>query len=206
MRKYKMTSNVKELLGHKLFQIKALKDFGDVKAGDLGGYIEKEENLSHDGIAWVYRGAQVFGNAKIICDAQIFDNAQVYGDACICGDAWVFGEARVYDNARVFDGARIYGDARVYGKTWIRNNAWIFNDAQISNNADYICFGGFGSENGNITMFRTKNKNVLVYCDCFMGSLKGFEEKVKETYGSSVYAKECLACAEVAKIHFQIKD
>ena len=43
MRKYKMTSNVKELLGHKLFQIKALKDFGDVKAGDLGGYIEKEE-------------------------------------------------------------------------------------------------------------------------------------------------------------------
>lgn len=131
MRKYKMTSNVKELLGHKLFQIKALKDFGDVKAGDLGGYIEKEENLSHDGIAWVYRGAQVFGNAKIICDAQIFDNAQVYGDACICGDAWVFGEARVYDNARVFDGARIYGDARVYGKTWIRNNAWIFNDAQI---------------------------------------------------------------------------
>ena len=242
MRKYKMTSNVKELLGHKLFQIKALKDFGDVKAGDLGGYIEKEENLSHDGNAWVYRGAQVFGNAKIICDAQIFDNAQVYGDACICGDAWVFGEARVYDNARVsdhvevcgkaqvygnaqicgyagvfgnvkvfdraqvFDGARIYGAARVYGKTWIRNNAWIFNDAQISNNADYICFGGFGSENGNITMFRTKNKNVLVYCDCFMGSLKGFEEKVKETYGSSVYAKECLACAEVAKIHFQIKD
>lgn len=176
MRKYKMTSNVKELLGHKLFQIKALKDFGDVKAGDLGGYIEKEENLSHDG------------------------NAQ------ICGYAGVFGNAKVFDRAQVFDGARIYGDARVYGKTWIRNNAWIFNDAQISNNADYICFGGFGSENGNITMFRTKNKNVLVYCDCFMGSLKGFEEKVKETYGSSVYAKECLACAEVAKIHFQIKD
>lgn len=113
---------------------------------------------------------------------------------------------KFFDRAQVFDGARIYGDARVYGKTWIRNNAWIFNDAQISNNADYICFGGFGSENGNITMFRTKNKNVLVYCDCFMGSLKGFEEKVKETYGSSVYAKECLACAEVAKIHFQIKD
>lgn len=33
MKKYEMTSNVKEFLGHKLFQIKALKDFGDVKAG-----------------------------------------------------------------------------------------------------------------------------------------------------------------------------
>ena len=242
MKKYKMTSNVKEFLGHKLFQIKALKDFGDVKAGDLGGYIEKEENLSHDGIAWVFDNAWVYDNAKIICNAQIFDNAQVYGDTCICGDAWVFGDARVYDNARVsdhaevcgkaqiygnaqicgyagvfgeakvfdraqvFDGARIYGDARVYGETWIRNNAWIFNYAQISNNVDYICFGGFGSENGNITMFRTKNKNVFVYCDCFRGSLKEFKEKVKETYGSNIYAKEYLACIEVAKIHFQIED
>ena len=28
-----------------LWQIKALKNFGDVKTGELGGYIEKEENL-----------------------------------------------------------------------------------------------------------------------------------------------------------------
>jgi carbonic anhydrase/acetyltransferase-like protein (isoleucine patch superfamily) len=232
MKKYEMTSNVKEFLGHKLFQIKALKDFGDVKAGDLGGYIEKEENLSHDGIAWVYRGAQVFGNAKIICDAQIFDNAQVYGDACICGDAWVFGEARVYDNARVSDhvevcgkaqvygnaqicgdaqiydnasvsgNARVFGDAQVLGNARVCGNAQIYNDALICDSADYICFQGFGSKSRNTTIFRTRNENIMVKCGCFTGNLKEFSEKIKETHGNTKYAKEYLACIEVAKIHF----
>ena len=65
MKKYEMTSNTKEFSGHKLFQIKALKNFGSIKAGDLGGYIEKEENLSHDGRAWVYNNAKVYDNAEV---------------------------------------------------------------------------------------------------------------------------------------------
>ena len=32
-----------------VYRIKALRDFGDVKTGQLGGWIEKESNLSHDG-------------------------------------------------------------------------------------------------------------------------------------------------------------
>lgn len=164
MKKYEMTSNVKELLGHKLFQIKALKDFDDVKAGDLGGYIEKEENLSHDGNAWVY------------------DDAKVYDDAC------------------VFDNARVYGDTIIYGDTCICDEAWVCDDS------DYVCFKGFGSESRNTTMFRTENRDIYVCCGCFRGSLKEFEEKVKETHGNTKYAKEYLVCIEAAKIHFQIKS
>ena len=33
--------------GRTLYRIKATTDFGDVEKGELGGYIEKEENLSH---------------------------------------------------------------------------------------------------------------------------------------------------------------
>lgn len=36
-----------------VFRIKALKDFGEIKAGEIGGLIEQEENLSQDGNAWV---------------------------------------------------------------------------------------------------------------------------------------------------------
>lgn len=32
-----------------VYQIKALKDFNDVKAGDLGGYVASEDNLSQEG-------------------------------------------------------------------------------------------------------------------------------------------------------------
>ena len=40
----------------------------------------------------------------------------------------------------------------------------------------------------------------------FASSLKGKEEKVKETHGNTKYAKEYLACIEVAKIHFEIDE
>ena len=86
-KKFELTSNFKVSLGRKLFQIKALVSFGDVKEGDLGGYIEKEENLSHNGNAWVY------GNAWVCGDAWVCGNAEVYGDAKVCGNAWVSGNA-----------------------------------------------------------------------------------------------------------------
>ena len=63
MKKFKLTSEfIVDISGVKLFRIKALIEFGNVKAGDLGGYIEKEENLSHMGDAWIYGDAQISGD------------------------------------------------------------------------------------------------------------------------------------------------
>ena len=76
MKKFELTTNTKMFLGKKLFQIKALISFGDVEVGELGGYIEKEENLDYDGDAWVY------GNACVSGDARVYGNARVSGDAC----------------------------------------------------------------------------------------------------------------------------
>lgn len=69
MKKFELTTNTKMFLGKKLFQIKALISFGDVEAGELGGYIEKEENLSQAGNAWVTDNARVTGNARVAGDA-----------------------------------------------------------------------------------------------------------------------------------------
>lgn len=66
MNKYEMLYEDKiEIGGRTLYRIRALKDFGTVKAGDIGGYIEKEENLSQEEICWIYGNALVYGNAKI---------------------------------------------------------------------------------------------------------------------------------------------
>ena len=65
MKKFKLTSEfIVDISGVKLFRIKALIEFGNVKAGDLGGYIEKEENLSHMGDAWVSDDARISGDAQ----------------------------------------------------------------------------------------------------------------------------------------------
>lgn len=51
MKKFELTNEFITFFGKKLFRIKALIEFGDVRIGDLGGYIEKEDNLSHNGNA-----------------------------------------------------------------------------------------------------------------------------------------------------------
>ena len=64
MKKFELTAEfVTYVFGRKLFRIKALVAFGNVEEGQLGGFVEKEENLSHDGNAWVSGDACVSGDA-----------------------------------------------------------------------------------------------------------------------------------------------
>lgn len=130
MKHFKLRTDLTTEVGEKiLYRIEATRDiekFG-VKAGDLGGYIEKEENLS--GNAWVSGDAQVYGNAWVCDDALVCDDAQVYGRA------WVSGDARVYGNAWVCDTAHVSGDARVYGDAWVCDNALVCDNAQVYGNA-----------------------------------------------------------------------
>ena len=75
MKKFELTTDRIEENGTALYRIKALIDFGDVKASDLGGYVEKEENLSQSGNAWVY------GNALVCDDAWVSNNAWICSNA-----------------------------------------------------------------------------------------------------------------------------
>ena len=65
--KYKLTEKCKYVQGVKLYRIEALKDFGDVKKGDLGGWAESEKNLSQHGNAWVSDNALVFKTNDYMC-------------------------------------------------------------------------------------------------------------------------------------------
>ena len=71
MKKFELTQEAKIYLGKTLYRIKALISFGNVSAGDMGGWIEKEENLSQDGDAWVYGDAEVYGDAHIMWISKI---------------------------------------------------------------------------------------------------------------------------------------
>lgn len=75
MKKFELTADKIKSNGVTLHRIKALIDFGNVKAGELGGYVEKETNLSQYGGAWVC------GNA------EVYDDAEVYGNAWVCSNA-----------------------------------------------------------------------------------------------------------------------
>ena len=198
MKKFKLTSEfIVDISGVKLFRIKALIEFGNVKAGDLGGYIEKEENLSHMGNAWVS------GNARVSGDARVFGNAQVSGDARVFGNAWVSGNARVFGNAWVSGDARVFGNARVFGDARVSGNAQVFGDARVSGDKDYAYAHGFGSCNRTTTFFRLKDGDVGVRCGCFYGTLAQFRDNVCEMHGETKKAQEYLMLADLMDFRFK---
>nr|ELS4551426.1 hypothetical protein [Klebsiella michiganensis] len=72
MKKFELVAEMtKEIFGKKLFRIRALISFGVVDKGDLGGWVEKEGNLSQEGDAWVSGDARVYGNAWVSGDAWV---------------------------------------------------------------------------------------------------------------------------------------
>lgn len=161
MKKYILTETTKERFGVTLYQIKAVRQFGNVEEGDLGGWVEKEENLSHAGNAWVY------------------------GDAWISDNAWVYGDARVY------------GNARVYGE------AWVHGDALVESMEHVVWFSSVGSENGTLTAYTTKTREIEVTRGCFKGTIDQFESAVKDTHGDNRYAKEYLALIQYIRLRFR---
>lgn len=182
-KKFELTENyVVNESGTKLYQIKCIKTFKYAKEGGLGGYIEKEENLSQEGDAWVY------GNARVYGDARVLGNAQVYGNARVAGDARVSGAARVYGNAVVFGAA------------------WVSGDACLKSNADHCGFDCFGSSNRHTHAYLTGDNTVEITCGCFRGSIEEFEKKVKNTHAGTVYENQYNAIINVIKIKFGLDE
>ena len=198
-KKFELTDNfVINAFGIKLFQIKCTKSFKYANEGDLGGYVEKEDNLSQSGDAWVYGDAQVYGNA------WVSGNAQVYGDARVSGNAWVSGDAQVYGNAWVSGDARVSGNAQVYGNAWVSGDAQVYGNARVENNHMHCGFDCFGSCNRHTHAYKTKGNKVEITCGCFRGSLEEFEKKVEETHKGTIYEKQYKAIINLIKIKFGI--
>ena len=232
MKKYELTTDSITVMGVELFRIKSLISFADVQAGELGGYIEKEENLSQSGDCWIYDVACVFGNAivgenarvhekalvygnakihgnaniwgypKILGNARIYGNSKVYGYALVEGDASVYGNVKICEDSSVFGSSTIYGNAKICGSAHVCGDAVICGEALIYFDSNYTTIRGFGRTYRNTTFFRTRKENIEVVCGCFYGTIDQFRQQVKKTHGNTKTAKEYLMIADLMKYHF----
>lgn len=76
-RKYELLTNDTETInGITLYRIRALRDFGDVKAGDLGGYIQSEHNLSHEDHFWIPYPLSFYGDQCVTERMKFLFNAE----------------------------------------------------------------------------------------------------------------------------------
>lgn len=161
MKKYKLTNETKVINNSRgkitLYRIEALKDFGIVKKGYGGGFVQDESNLSHDGKCWVYQEACVFGKAKV------YENAYVYGIARVFGKARVFGNAHVYGSAYVYKHSQVHENAWIYGPTQVYGNARVFGCAHVGNEKiDYDVYGVYFNDDDviNISKNNVNDKHM----------------------------------------------
>ncbi|PXY91374.1 polymer-forming cytoskeletal protein [Gilliamella apis] len=134
-KKYELTDDSIQWSSGTLYRIRALRDFGNVKKGALGGFVQSEANLSHYGDSWVYGDAKVYERARVIENAKVMRNAKVYGKAIISKSALVSKDAQVFERAIIADFASVNGRAFVSGKAIIKDHAEISDHAWIDENA-----------------------------------------------------------------------
>ena len=214
-KKYRLTDETIEFNGVKLYRIEALRDFNDVKKGDIGGFIESEKNLSHYGNCWIYNDAKVYEEARVCDNSKVLEYAEVRGCALVQAKSMVYGDAkvldytRINDNAMVFDfsevsenaviggKAKIYGSASVCGECMILEHAEVLGNvvvngpavirgnAKVECSSDFIVFRDWWSTGDYFTW--TKSNNMWKV-GCFYGT--GVELIEKAYNDSEVSGRE----------------
>ncbi|WBM68843.1 YdcK family protein [Buttiauxella sp. WJP83] len=166
----------------KLWQVMALYDFGDVKAGQLGGWIENEDNLSQHGHCWIY-GSEcvVYGGSNVADDAQIHGSSTLCHQAHVSGKSFVeqsliSGECHIFDAARILNGSQVIAVRgltadedqllKIYGNATV-NASRVVHQAQIFGNA--IVNNAFIEHRAEVfghAVLEGNDENNIWICDC----------------------------------------
>lgn len=161
-KKYKLTEETMCFDGVTLHRIKALKDFGNVVAGELGGWVEAERNLSQEGNCWInmeakaYDYTEIRDNAVLTCGAIacensiignntfVTDESVIRGFTYLCGNVEISGESVIGGYAKLHGNVIVIGakviDAEVYDRVVICDGAYVHGHIKIDGTA-YISNG-----------------------------------------------------------------
>ena len=183
-KKYRLTDETIEFNGVKLYRIEALKDFGDVKKGEQGGFVQSEKNLSQFENCWICDDAKAYGDSFVAENAVLLDFAQICDDAIATGYSRIYNRAFVHQRAMITgraiirNGASVGGNAAVVGEakviefskvegSSIVNGHAEISDAIIRRSSDYMVFQNWWSSLRHFTWTRSNN---MWKVGCFYGT------------------------------------
>lgn len=133
MKKYEFTGEIREetqsngdvLLLKKIRALIHIEPYG-VRAGDEGGWILSEDNLSHRGTCWVDENSMIFGKGCVRDHAFISEGSIVRERAIVGGRSKlkmtsVSGDTRIHDNVTVLF-SKIDGESEFFGTALIETS------------------------------------------------------------------------------------
>ena len=194
-KKYRLTDETIEFNGVKLYRIEALKNFGCVKKGDKGGFVQSEKNLSQLENCWIFDDSKAIGNSYVYQNAVLLRNSIICDNAFATGFSWIFGHSIVCEKATITHNARIYFNSVICGNSYVSGNAMLtesrvdgvsevtgnaeIHDALIKKSSDYIVFKNWWSSLRHFTWTRSNN---MWKVGCFYGT---GEELIEKAYKDS---------------------
>lgn len=201
----------------KAHRIKALRDFGSVKAGDLGGWVETEDNLSHEGLCWLFGAAAALEEGRVKQDAMLFDNAKVFGK----GE--VYEHAIIRDTSYVAGNGKVGGGAIVKGGSAIEDISLVCGIAQLTGASiigDAILTEGFYdgpcriSYTDSVAVFKVtlpefavvtvhpgyNQGRVVQVGEKIIGDPEAFCKYVRDFYTGTMFEKQMKTLAEYIKL------
>lgn len=142
----------------KLYRIQALKTFTKpggynpvVHVGELGGYVESEDNLSHEGNCWLFDKARVKDGGKVLDDAIVYDKCLVSKNSIIRGGSVVGGHCFVTNQSVIID-SKLEGNVIVNGHSTIHSGAYLYGEIGV----DQSDIGGSVNLIGRISVKKSR--------------------------------------------------
>ena len=138
--------------GKTLYRIVCVKDIGHAKIGERGGYIQKEENLSHEGKCWIFNNSICIDDAKIIDDAIVTGNCLVAENSVVKNKAWVSGRCEILGYASINDSSYISGDCIIADNVVISGKSRVYGKSLLTGEKKYH----------NIVVLGTDHKDLKI--------------------------------------------
>lgn len=169
---------VEQKHGKTKYRVRALRNFGKVKAGTIGGFVDGEHNLSHDGLCWIQ------GNAAVAGNAQVFENAIVDGEVIVNGNAKVYGNAKVNNDCYVGGNAQVRGKSHLYGRVQVYDKAIIEGNSYLKGNAQV--YGSARIKTGVIQDWAKVFGNIVIDWETIIGGHVEVKDKTGDAFVNQI--------------------
>ena len=123
-----------------LRRIRALIDIGtDVKAGDLGGYVESAYNLSQYGDCWLYDDSRMFDHSRMRGNSQMHDHSLMLDYSIMLDNSRMHDNSMMLDYSRMFDYSHMHGNSRMHDHSEMRDYSQMHGNSRMHDNSWMKC-------------------------------------------------------------------
>ena len=157
-RKYEITDITMRFEGRTLYRIRALKNFSNVKKGNLGGWVSSEDNLSQEGDCWIYDEAKCMDNARMHDNSKMYNNSVMYeysamhGNSKMCNNSKMYDDSEMHDDSRMYDHSMMYDHSKMYDHSEMNDYSIMYNNSEMH---------GYSKMRDNSTMYN--NSKIYDY-------------------------------------------